>query len=149
MTEDIKNQRIALLLSGGVDSAVVLHELVSQGVKPDCFYIKIGPSDNEAEWDCSMEEDLEMATALCHRYGVTLEVVDCHRDYWDEVTRYTMDAVREGRTPNPDVMCNRMIKFGAFDRKRGHDYDSSLQDIMPRRRLTKKAGSGSARVLTR
>ena len=70
-----------------------------------------------------MEEDLEMATALCHRYGVTLEVVDCHRDYWDEVTRYTMDAVREGRTPNPDVMCNRMIKFGAFDRKRGHDYD--------------------------
>ena len=123
MTEDIKNQRIALLLSGGVDSAVVLHELVSQGVKPDCFYIKIGPSDNEAEWDCSMEEDLEMATALCHRYGVTLEVVDCHRDYWDEVTRYTMDAVREGRTPNPDVMCNRMIKFGAFDCKRGHDYD--------------------------
>jgi len=122
-TEDIKNQRIALLLSGGVDSAVVLHELVNQGVKPDCFYIKIGPSDNEAEWDCSMEEDLEMATALCHRYGVTLEVVDCHRDYWDEVTRYTMDAVREGRTPNPDVMCNRMIKFGAFDRKRGHDYD--------------------------
>lgn len=123
MIEDIKNQRIALLLSGGVDSAVVLHELVNQGVKPDCFYIKIGPSDNEAEWDCSMEEDLEMATALCHRYGVTLEVVDCHRDYWDEVTRYTMDAVREGRTPNPDVMCNRMIKFGAFDRKRGHDYD--------------------------
>ena len=123
MTEDIKNQRIALLLSGGVDSAVVLHELVNHGVKPDCFYIKIGPSDNEAEWDCSMEEDLEMATALCHRYGVTLEVVDCHRDYWDEVTRYTMDAVREGRTPNPDVMCNRMIKFGAFDRKRGHDYD--------------------------
>ena len=123
MTEDIKNQRIALLLSGGVDSAVVLHELVNQGVKPDCFYIKIGPSDNEAEWDCSMEEDLEMATALCHRYGVTLEVVDCHRDYWDEVTRYTMDAVREGRTPNPDVMCNRMIKFGAFDRKHGHDYD--------------------------
>ena len=123
MTEDIKNQRIALLLSGGVDSAVVLHELVNQGVKPDCFYIKIGPSDNEAEWDCSMEEDLEMATALCHRYGVTLEVVDCHRDYWDEVTRYTMDAVREGRTPNPDVMCNRMIKFGAFDRKRGYDYD--------------------------
>ncbi len=123
MIEDIKNQRIALLLSGGVDSAVVLHELVNQGVKPDCFYIKIGPSDSEAEWDCSMEEDLEMATALCHRYGVTLEVVDCHRDYWDEVTRYTMDAVREGRTPNPDVMCNRMIKFGAFDRKRGHDYD--------------------------
>ena len=121
--EEVKNKRVALLLSGGVDSAVVLHELVSQGVRPDCFYIKIGPTDDEGEWDCSMEEDLEMATALCRRYGVTLEVVDCHRDYWDEVTRYTMESVREGRTPNPDVMCNRMIKFGAFDRKRGHEYD--------------------------
>ena len=129
--EEIKDKRIALLLSGGVDSAVVLHELVSQGVKPDCFYIKIGPTDmgqgsgslEETDWDCSMEEDLEMATALCHRYGVTLEVVDCHRDYWDEVTRYTMESVRAGRTPNPDVMCNRLIKFGAFDRKRGHEYD--------------------------
>ena len=121
--EEVKNKRVALLLSGGVDSAVVLHELVSQGVRPDCFYIKIGPTDDEGEWDCSMEEDLEMATALCRRYGVSLEVVDCHRDYWDEVTRYTMESVREGRTPNPDVMCNRMIKFGAFDRKRGHEYD--------------------------
>jgi len=44
--EEIKDKRIALLLSGGVDSAVVLHELVSQGVKPDCFYIKIGPTDS-------------------------------------------------------------------------------------------------------
>ena len=119
---EIKEKRVAVLLSGGVDSAVVLHELVSQGVQPDCFYIKIGPEEQE-EWDCSSEEDLEMATALARRYGVSLEVVDCHRDYWDEVTRYTMDSVRAGRTPNPDVMCNRMIKFGAFDRKRGHDYD--------------------------
>ena len=121
-TKELHQKRVALLLSGGVDSAVALHELVENGVRPDCFYIKIGSEDKD-EWDCSMEEDLEMATALCHRYGVTLEIVDCHRDYWDEVTRYTIESVREGRTPNPDVMCNRMIKFGAFDRKRGHDYD--------------------------
>ena len=121
--ESLKDKRIAVLLSGGVDSAVVLYELVSHGLKPDCFYIKIGPNDDEGEWDCSMEEDVEMATALCHRFGVTLEIVDCHRDYWDEVTRYTMESVRAGRTPNPDVMCNRLIKFGAFDRKRGHEYD--------------------------
>ncbi|MBQ4484810.1 MAG: tRNA 2-thiouridine(34) synthase MnmA [Prevotella sp.] len=120
--EEFYQKRVALLLSGGVDSAVALHELVGNGIRPDCFYIKIGSEDND-EWDCSMEEDMEMATALCHRYGVTLEVVDCHRDYWDEVTRYTIESVRAGRTPNPDVMCNRMIKFGAFDRKRGHDYD--------------------------
>ena len=87
-----------------------------------CFYIKIG-SDEKDEWDCSMEEDLEMATAVAHKYGCKLEVVDCHHEYWDQVTKYTMDKVKAGLTPNPDVMCNRLIKFGAFHEKRGHDYD--------------------------
>ncbi|MBQ9678209.1 MAG: tRNA 2-thiouridine(34) synthase MnmA [Prevotella sp.] len=119
---NLQNQRIAVLLSGGVDSSVVLYELVRQGLHPDCFYIKIGP-DQDEEWDCSSEEDLEMATAVSHKYGCKLEVVDCHREYWDQVTAYTMDKVRVGLTPNPDVMCNRLIKFGAFDEKRGHDYD--------------------------
>ena len=116
------DKRIAVLLSGGVDSSVVLYELVRQGLKPDCFYIKIGPEEEE-EWDCSSEEDLEMATAVSHKYGCRLEVIDCHREYWDQVTTYTMNKVRAGLTPNPDVMCNRLIKFGAFHEKRGHDYD--------------------------
>ena len=64
-----------------------------------------------------------MATAVAHKYGCRLEVVDCHREYWDQVTKYTMDKVRAGLTPNPDVMCNRLIKFGAFHEKRGHEYD--------------------------
>ena len=120
-TEELKDKRIAVLLSGGVDSSVVVYELVRQGLKPDCFYIKIG--SGEAEWDCSMEEDMEMATAVAAKYGCRLEVVDCHREYWDQVTRYTMDKVRAGLTPNPDVMCNRLIKFGAFHEKRGREYD--------------------------
>ncbi len=119
---NLSDKRIALLLSGGVDSSVVLYELVRQGLKPDCFYIKIGPEEQE-EWDCSSEEDLEMATAVSHKYGCKLEIVDCHQEYWNQVTKYTMDKVRAGMTPNPDVMCNRLIKFGAFDEKRGHDYD--------------------------
>ena len=118
----MQHERIAVLLSGGVDSSVVLYELVRQGLQPDCFYIKIGPEEEE-EWDCSSEEDLEMATAVSHKYGCQLEVIDCHREYWDQVTKYTMDKVRAGLTPNPDVMCNRLIKFGAFHEKRGHDYD--------------------------
>lgn len=122
MDENIFDKRIAVLLSGGVDSSVVLYELASKGLHPDCFYIKIGPEEEE-EWDCSSEEDLEMATAVAARYGCRLQVVDCHRQYWDGVTRYTMDKVRAGYTPNPDVMCNRMIKFGAFDEKMGHNYD--------------------------
>lgn len=119
---ELHTKRIALLLSGGVDSAVVLHVLCSQGLTPDCFYIKIGPEEQE-EWDCTSEEDLEMATALCAKYNVKLEIVDCHQEYWDKVTKYTMDKVRAGYTPNPDVMCNRLIKFGAFYEKRGHEYD--------------------------
>lgn len=122
MNEEIQDKRIAVLLSGGVDSSVVLHELCRAGLHPDCFYIKIGPEEEE-EWDCSSEEDMEMATAVAARYGCRLEVVDCHREYWDKVTRYTMEKVRAGLTPNPDVMCNRLIKFGAFDEKAGHDYD--------------------------
>ena len=120
--KEFEGKRIAVLLSGGVDSSVVVYELAQMGLHPDCFYIKIG-SDEKDEWDCSMEEDLEMATAVAHKYGCKLEVVDCHHEYWDQVTKYTMDKVKAGLTPNPDVMCNRLIKFGAFHEKRGHDYD--------------------------
>ena len=119
---EIKDKRIAVLLSGGVDSSVVVWEFARLGLHPDCFYIKIGPEEKE-EWDCSSEEDLEMATAVAHKYGCKRQVVDCHKEYWSEVTRYTMDKVKAGFTPNPDVMCNRLIKFGAFDEKMGHDYD--------------------------
>ena len=123
MNMDVLNdKRIAVLLSGGVDSSVVVYELVRLGMQPDCFYIKIGPDEDE-EWDCSSEEDMEMATAVAAKYGCRLEVVDCHREYWDRVTAYTMNKVRAGLTPNPDVMCNRLIKFGAFHEKRGKDYD--------------------------
>ena len=77
--DELKGKRIAVLLSGGVDSSVVVYELVRQGLAPDCFYIKIGPEENE-EWDCSSEEDMEMATAVARKYGCRLEVVDCHRE---------------------------------------------------------------------
>ncbi len=119
---DLQDKKIAVLLSGGVDSSVVVYELCRQGLKPDCFYIKIGPEEQE-EWDCTSEEDLEMATAVAHRFGLKLEVIDCHREYWDNVTKYTMEKVKAGFTPNPDVMCNRLIKFGAFHEKRGYEYD--------------------------
>jgi len=120
--DELKDKRIAVLLSGGVDSSVVVYEFARLGLQPDCFYIKIGPEEQE-EWDCSSEEDLEMATAVARKYGCKLEVVDCHQEYWNQVTAYTMEKVKAGLTPNPDVMCNRLIKFGAFHEKRGHDYD--------------------------
>ena len=120
--DDYADKRIAVLLSGGVDSSVVVYEFARLGLHPDCFYIKIGPEEAE-EWDCSSEEDLEMATSVAAKYSCRLQVVDCHKEYWQQVTKYTMDKVRAGYTPNPDVMCNRLIKFGAFDEKVGRDYD--------------------------
>ena len=120
--DEIKNKHIAVLLSGGVDSSVVVYEFARLGLTPDCFYIRIGPEEKE-EWDCNSEEDVEMATAVAQRFGCKFNVIDCHKEYWGQVTKYTMEKVRAGFTPNPDVMCNRLIKFGAFDEKCGHNYD--------------------------
>ena len=127
--EEIGGKRVALLLSGGVDSAVAACMLVERGIRPDCYYIRISPdldggiSDGSEEWGCSEEEDLEMASQVAGKYGLRMEVVDCKREYLERVTRYTMEKVRQGLTPNPDVMCNRWIKFGAFDEKVGKEYD--------------------------
>ena len=115
---------IAALLSGGVDSSVAVHLLCEQGLKPDLFYIKIG-MDDRGFADCPHEEDMEIVRAMARRYGLCHEVVDLQREYWDEVVAYTVERVRRGLTPNPDVMCNRLIKFGAFDRKVGHLYDKT------------------------
>ncbi|MCD8291441.1 MAG: tRNA 2-thiouridine(34) synthase MnmA [Prevotella sp.] len=120
--ENLEDKKIAVLLSGGVDSSVVVYELYRLGLHPDCFYIKIGQEEKE-EWDCTSEEDMEMATSVAKRYGCKLQVVDCHKEYWEQVTKYTMDKVKAGFTPNPDVMCNRLIKFGAFHEKAGYAYD--------------------------
>mgnify|MGYP000428657628 CR=1 FL=1 len=113
---------IAVLLSGGVDSSVVVHLLCEQGYRPSLFYIKIGRDDADY-MDCSAEEDMEMASAIARRYGLSLEVVDLHREYWDQVAAYAIDKIRRGLTPNPDVMCNKLIKFGCFDQRVGKDFD--------------------------
>ena len=113
---------IAALLSGGVDSAVVVHLLCEQGYKPTLFYIKIG-MDGAEYMDCSAEEDIELSTATARKYGLSLEVVDLHQEYWENVAAYAIDKVRQGLTPNPDVMCNKLIKFGCFERRVGKDFD--------------------------
>lgn len=113
---------IAALLSGGVDSSAAVHLLKEQGHDPDLFYIKIGGGE-AGEWDCSEEEDWEMASAVARKYGCRLESVDLRKEYWDGVIGYAVDRLRKGLTPNPDVMCNRLIKFGVFEKEIGHSYD--------------------------
>lgn len=111
----------ALLLSGGVDSCVATHLLCEQGLNPDLFYIKIGRDDLD-DLSCTSEEDLEIARLMARRYGLTLEVVDLQKEYWEKVVTYLVEKVRLGLTPNPDVMCNRLIKFGCFEEKAGYAY---------------------------
>jgi tRNA-specific 2-thiouridylase len=115
--------QIAALVSGGVDSSVMLHLLKEQGHEPTIFYILIGMKDKEGFLDCPSEEDIEITTWLAKKYGLKMEVVTLQEEYWDSVVAYTLDSVKKGLTPNPDVMCNRLIKFGSFNDKYGKDFD--------------------------
>lgn len=113
---------IAVLISGGVDSAVVVHKLKEEGHDDlQLFYIRIGMDTDEG--DCAAEEDIEMCTLIAKKYGLPLEVVSLHQEYWDNVMEYALRAVKQGLTPNPDMMCNRMIKFGYFEERWGKDFD--------------------------
>ena len=114
---------IAALVSGGVDSSVVLHLLKEQGYDPTIFYIRIGMESEDGFIDCPAEEDIEITSYLARKYGCRFEEVNLHKEYWDNVVSYTIDSVRKGLTPNPDLMCNKLIKFGAFEQKWGKDFD--------------------------
>ena len=118
--ESIKGS-VAVLISGGVDSAVVVHQLCEAGLKPDLHYIKIGMDGEDSS--CTAEEDIELSEATARKYGLKLEVTDLQKEYWEQVVGYAIERVKQGLTPNPDVMCNRLIKFGAFEEKVGRHYD--------------------------
>jgi tRNA (5-methylaminomethyl-2-thiouridylate)-methyltransferase len=108
---------IAVLVSGGVDSSVALRLLHEQGHALTAYYIKIWLEDELSYLgSCPWEEDLKYVRAVCAQIGVPLEVVALQREYAQEVLAYTLQEVRLGYTPSPDIMCNERIKFGAFRR---------------------------------
>ena len=115
--------KIAVLVSGGVDSAVVVHRLVAEGHDLHLFYIRIGMDNGEG--DCSAEEDIEMCQLIARKYGLPLQVVSLHEEYWDYVMDYALKTVKAGLTPHPDMMCNKMIKFGFFEQRWGKDFDKT------------------------
>ena len=117
-----ERKSIAVLISGGVDSAVVVHQLAQdKSLDLHPFYIRIGMDNDEG--DCSAEEDIEMCTLITKRYGLPFEVVSLHQEYWDNVMAYALRTVKEGLTPNPDIMCNSLIKFGFFEERYGRQFD--------------------------
>lgn len=115
--------QIAALVSGGVDSSVAVPLLKEQGYDPVIFYIHIGMDNEPGFTDCPSEEDIEITTFIAKKYGCRFEIANLHDEYWNRVVNYTLDTVRQGLTPNPDVMCNRFIKFGSFEDKFGKDFD--------------------------
>ncbi|MBL4693786.1 tRNA 2-thiouridine(34) synthase MnmA [Candidatus Gracilibacteria bacterium] len=107
--------KIAVLLSGGVDSSVALKLLQDQGHDVTAFYLKIWLEDELAFLgSCPWEEDLKYVQEICTTSQIPLEIIPMQKEYFDTVVAYTIQEVKEGRTPNPDIMCNNHVKFGLF-----------------------------------
>jgi tRNA-5-taurinomethyluridine 2-sulfurtransferase len=116
--------RIAVLVSGGVDSSVALNLLVQQGYDVTAFYLKIWLEDELSYLgSCPWEEDLEYVRKITDAAGVELHVLPFQRQYWDSVVAYTISTIKAGNTPNPDVMCNKYVKFGAFQEAISGEFD--------------------------
>lgn len=117
--------RIAVLTSGGVDSSVALALLAEAGGHTlTAFYLKIWLEDELAFLgSCPWEDDLGYVREICDRYRVPLEVVSLQREYFDTVVAAAVTELAAGRTPSPDILCNRFIKFGAFTDRLGASFD--------------------------
>ena len=100
-------------MSGGVDSAVAAHILNEQGYAVTGLFMKNWDEDDDAEY-CTALADFGDAAAVCDKLGVELLTADFSTEYWDNVFEHFLADYRAGRTPNPDVLCNREIKFKLF-----------------------------------
>lgn len=116
--------KIAVLLSGGVDSSVALRILKDQEHDLTAFYLKIWLQDEFSFLgECPWEEDLKFVKAVCEQNKIPLEILSLQTEYWDSVVKYTIEEIKEGRTPNPDMFCNSLIKFGQFYNKIDPSYE--------------------------
>jgi tRNA-specific 2-thiouridylase len=107
--------KIAVLLSGGVDSSVALRLLKDQGHELTAFYLKIWLQDEFSFLgECPWEEDLDYVRKVCTQEKIPLQVLSLQNEYWETIVAYTISEIKAGRTPNPDMYCNSIIKFGQF-----------------------------------
>ena len=118
-------------MSGGVDSAVSAYLLKSQGYNVIALFMRNWDSTiNGEDFDnkdiiCPQERDYNDALEVCKRLDIPLHRVDFIKEYWDYVFKYFLDELEKGRTPNPDLLCNKFIKFDLFKKeayKLGADY---------------------------
>ncbi len=106
-------EKIIVGMSGGVDSSVSAYLLLQRGYRVEGLFMKNWEEDDTEEY-CSASVDLADAQQVCDRLDIPLHTVNFSSEYWDNVFEHFLHEYRIGRTPNPDVMCNREIKFKAF-----------------------------------
>jgi tRNA-specific 2-thiouridylase len=106
--------KILVGLSGGVDSAVAAALLVGQGHEVTAGYMKNWTNDEGIPGDCPWQQDIEDARAVASALGIELRVIDLIDSYRTRIVDYLLEGYRSGTTPNPDVWCNREMKFGVF-----------------------------------
>ncbi len=108
-----KQITVAVGISGGVDSSVAAYLLKQQGYRVFAIFMQNWESDND-DPHCTAEQDLSDARTVCDALGIELHTVNFAQDYWDNVFSHCLLEFKAGRTPNPDILCNREIKFNVL-----------------------------------
>jgi tRNA-specific 2-thiouridylase len=105
--------KVIVGMSGGVDSSVSAYLLKEQGYQVEGLFMKNWEEDDTDEY-CAAATDLKDAQEICDKLGIKLHTINFASEYWDNVFEYFLAEYKAGRTPNPDIMCNKEIKFKAF-----------------------------------
>lgn len=105
--------KVIVGMSGGVDSSVSAYLLLEQGYQVEGLFMKNWEEDDTDEY-CAAADDLKDAQQVCEKLGIKLHTINFATEYWDNVFEYFLQEYKSGRTPNPDIMCNKEIKFKAF-----------------------------------
>ncbi|OBW92833.1 tRNA 2-thiouridylase [Gallibacterium genomosp. 3] len=108
-----QQKKVIVGMSGGVDSSVSAYILQQQGYQVEGLFMKNWEEDDGTEY-CSAAADLADAQEVCDRLGIHLHKINFAAEYWDNVFEHFLQEYKAGRTPNPDILCNKEIKFKAF-----------------------------------